>query len=84
MRIWSSRRGGGGALRGRFFWRAPANRVGAGVERCGGGTLASPQPGGAHYTGMMSTMEGAAQERAIGRHGRRKRPPGQALRNGEA
>src|SRR5258707_9261749 len=25
------------ALRGRFFWRAPAHRVGAGVERCGGG-----------------------------------------------
>ena len=56
--------GASSALRGRFFWRAPAHRVGAGVERCGGGTLASPRPGGTHCPGMMRTMEGEAQERA--------------------
>src|SRR6266566_6862167 len=70
-----SRVGASPAFRGRFFWRAPANRVGAGVERYGGGTLASPRPGGAHCTGMTSTMEGVAQERAGAGPGRRKRPP---------
>ena len=47
-----------------FFGERVHIGVGAGVERCGGGTLASPRPGGTHCPGMMRTMEGEAQELA--------------------